>query len=416
MLWTAALPFLSLMPRIREGWQQRILRYCPTGPFDIWLQAASGGEAFIAAKIVEELDTMVPAGRQLTVLSTTGTRQGYDVLSRAMQTFNANRSINPAVSYFPFDAPFLMQKAFSRFNPTVAVIIETELWPGFLLTAKKYGVPVLLVNGRMSEKSFHSYRHLKTFFKRYGPLKILAISEKDRQRFAKLTGADRTDVMNNIKYDQISLPPEETPYNIPLCLPESVPFIVLGSVRREEELQIVRTIKLIRAIKPDAVIGLFPKHLERVTPWLQLLTENEIPAVLRNTPVRDIVPGDVVVWNRFGELHDAYRRADAAFVGGSLVNLGGQNFLEPLISGLKPVIGPHWQNFSWVDHRLFSQGLVRQVTNEEELADLLLTDLPSRSDREKTVQAAMALLAEHKGGTRQACQMILNGLKERRKN
>ncbi len=410
------MPILFLMPRIRDGWHQRTLRDCPTGPFDVWLQAASGGEAFIATRIVEELGNMVPKGKHLKLLLTTGTRQGHDVLSRAMKTFSSNRSIDPVVSYFPFDAPYLMRKAFSRFRPTIAVMIETELWPGFLITAGKSGIPVLLINGRMSEKSFRSYRHFKSFFKHYGPRKTLAVSEADRQRFAKLTGAGRTDLTNNIKFDQISFPAIKKQHETTLHLPEGILFIVLGSVRREEEMQVVRTIKRIRTTRPDTVIGLFPKHLERVEPWLHRLTENKIPAVLRNTPARDIVPGDVIVWNQFGELLDAYQWADAAFVGGSLANLGGQNFLEPLVSGLKPVIGPHWQNFSWVDHRFFSRGLVRQVAKEEELAHLLLADIPSRSDREKTAQAAIELFAEHRGGTRQACQAILKELKKKGKN
>ena len=383
-----------------------------TGPFDLWIQASSGGEALLTNMILKELSTSVPQGQKLKILATSGTSQGIDTLIKGQKEVELSPMLKVDICFFPFDAPFLMKKAFQRFSPAMAIVIETELWPGFLIAAQKNNVPVIIVNGRMTEKSYHSYKYAHSFFKKYGPEKVLAISADDRDRFAQLIGDHKTTLMNNIKFDRLT---EQDSYPVPPPISEIVagksPLVIFGSIRREEEQKVLYTIAKIHTEKPEVTIGIFPKHIERADAWQRLLEQKGIASVKRSMASGYQPSGSVIVWDNFGELSGAYTIAKAAFVGGSLVNLGGQNFLEPLISGLRPSIGPYWKNFSWVGNEIFSTRLVNQVQNEQELAEQLLSALNRQEDRNNIIKEAQAFFAPKKGGTLQACSAITEKLK-----
>jgi 3-deoxy-D-manno-octulosonic-acid transferase len=410
LAWLVAFPFLKRKPRIALGWSQRIVKDVQPGPYDIWIQAASGGESLLTTTILAQLTTY-SLPHKLRILVTSGTRQGIDSLSKALAEREISATLKITVAYFPFDAPYLMQRAFALFSPKLAVIIETELWPGFLITAKQHDIPVLLINGRISEKSFRSYRRVKKFFISYGPEKILAISSADQNRFATLVGQERVKRINNIKFDKIELQNDSGVNDaLPVILPPASPFIVLGSVRREEEDKILTAIQRLLKKCPDIVIGLFPKHNERTASWQKILAAINIPHITRSSTSDPVPPGTVLIWDIFGELVNAYSHAKATFVGGSLVDLGGQNFLEPLIYGLRPVIGPYWKDFDWVGREVINLGLVREVADEHQLADLLIQDIKSDESPEIVLQQVQQFIEPRRGGTKQACELIISTL------
>jgi 3-deoxy-D-manno-octulosonic-acid transferase len=304
-----------------------------------------------------------------------------------------------------------MATAFDRFAPGLAVIVETELWPGFLVTAARRHLPVLLVNGRMSEKSYRSYRRFRGFFRHNGPQAIRAISVADGERFAAVFGDDRVQLMNNIKFDRIT-PPKARAADNPIrrLYPADAPMVLLGSVRREEEELLLPTVIDLVAKRPDIVIALFPKHIERAETWCQRLRQKGLSAIRRSQVTESQPPGMVIVWDVFGELAGAYSLAAATFVGGSLLPLGGQNFLEPLVFGLRPIIGPYWKNFAWVGRDIISCGLVREVANPAALSAALLTSLDEGGDRDEIITQVQHYIEPRQGGTRQACQLILDHL------
>ncbi len=411
LAWLAALLVLKGLPRVGHGWQQRTLKDVAEGPFDIWIQAASGGESMLTNMILEGLGPLLPNKKKWRILVTSGTKQGIDSLGRGCKKLPPGGILDVSVAYFPFDAPHLMAKAFSRFQPKLAVIVETELWPGFLIRAKRNKVPVMLVNGRMSEKSFRSYKYFAKFFQEYGPEKVLAISPTDKMRFSRLVGPEKVSLMDNIKFDRICPRPgrpEDNPIGV--HLPENSPFLLLGSIRRAEEKQILQTVAGILALRQDITVGLFPKHIERADHLLKMLTRQNIKAVKRSKIIDRQSPGTVIVWDIFGELAGAYALAKAAFVGGSLANLGGQNFLEPLAFGLKPIIGPHWHDFAWIGRDIVAAGLVIEVTNENELTAVLLNALNSVVARDQVIKQVQDFLLPRTGGTRQVCQLIITKL------
>jgi len=410
------MPFLRRSLRMSIGWEQRTLHDPPNGPFDIWIQSASGGEALLTNMVLVNLAGILPRQKRLRVLATSGTKQGIDSLRKGRDMLPVDNNLEIEVAYFPFDAPPLMHKAFARFTPKLAVIVETELWPGFLIFARRNNVPVFLINGRISEKSFSSYRRFRSFFRQYGPERIWAISPLDRQRFARIFGTERVDLMNNIKFDRIE--PKTAFPNSPIAalLPKTAPFVLLGSIRREEEQVILKTVIALLARRNNIVIGLFPKHIERADHWLALLHGARIEAVKRSQISEKRQPGNVIVGDVFGELAGAYALAAAAFVGGSLVNLGGQNFLEPLAFGLKPIIGPYWKDFAWVGRDIVTSGLVREVANGDELTAALLAAIDDRQEREDVILQVHRFFAPRKGGTEQISQQIIDKLRFLEKN
>ena len=411
LAWSAALPLLRRSPRVSLGWRQRTLEDGPEGPFDLWIQAASGGESLLTNMVLANLAATLPRQKKLRVLATSGTKQGIDSLEKGRNALSAGGSIELSIAYFPFDAPHLMKKAFARFTPKLAIIVETELWPGFLVVARQSQVPVFLINGRMSEKSFRNYSFFKGFFGKYGPEKIWAISPLDGERFAGVVRPERVALMNNIKFDRIE-PKDDLPTSSPIAqlLPNTAPFVLLGSVRREEEELILQTITETLTRRSDIIIGLFPKHIERADHWLGLLQAAGIEAVKRSGASDRRPVGSVIVWDVFGELAGAYALAAATFVGGSLVNLGGQNFLEPLVFGLKPIIGPYWKNFAWVGRDIVTSGLVQEVADASELTTALLTAIDSGRNRADVIEEVRRFFAPRKGGTEQISRQIINKL------
>jgi 3-deoxy-D-manno-octulosonic-acid transferase len=410
LIWRLAFPFLRKKPRLAIGWDQRTLRKWVEGPFDLWIQAASGGESMMTKMVIDALSSSLPSKQKLRILLTSGTKQGIDSLHKGVQALT-DKHLDISIAFFPFDCPHLMRKAFKYYRPRLAVTVETELWPGFLVIAAQEGVPVYLINGRMSAKSFASYRRINWFFRRYRPLKIWAISPKDRDRFRAVMGMQGIELMNNIKFDRI-IPKTSLSENnaITRILPPASPFVLLGSIRREEEEKILATVVHLLDDRPDLCIGLFPKHVERADHWLELLGGQNIKSVKRSTISGHQSAGTVIVWDVFGELAGAYASAAATFVGGSLVNLGGQNFLEPLVFGIRPIIGPYWENFAWVGREIVTSGLVLEVNNEEQLTHMLLASIDETCNRKEIQEKVRKYFEPRKGGTQLVCRELLKAL------
>ena len=405
-VWDAALPALYCSKRMRSGFRQRLVPSDWTdGPADVWIQAASGGEAYLAWELVKRLELERPAR----LLLTTGTTQGMDILTKTQQWAEERRPglrLHPA--FFPFDSPRRMRRAIRQAKPRVLVLLETELWPGLLVAAAEENVPVLVVNGRMTKRSLRRYRLMEDFFRKVRPRHILAVSKPDAARFAALFGFKGVGVMANIKLDRMAETSVSGNGANPLSalFDPAAPFIVLGSVRKEEEPSVLRIIQALRRSRPDVVIGLFPRHMHRLESWDALLGTADIPRLRRSTLAAPPAPGTVVLWDVFGELGAAYGLAQAAFVGGSLKPLGGQNFLEPLASGVVPCIGPHWDNFFWIGEDIFPKGLAHRGFSPDQVAGQLLLLLEHPAPRGKVITAFQNYLANRCGGAAQACKLI----------
>jgi 3-deoxy-D-manno-octulosonic-acid transferase len=301
-----------------------------------------------------------------------------------------------------------MRQAVRDVSPDVMVLLESELWPGLLFALKSAGSKVLVINGRMVEKSLRHYQVWPSFWKNLAPDRILAVSQEDALRFAALFGKDRVSVMSNIKFDRITTTDirQEIFESIKRILPSNIPFLVLASVREEEEPLILEMIQRILVHQPKTVIGLFPRHMHRLSHWENTLSGIPIPWRYRSETNTPVEAGTVIVWDTFGELASSYQLAWAAFVGGSLAPLGGQNFLEPLMCGVIPVTGPSWYNFYWVGRQIIDMGLVCMAEDWEKAAEILIKMLHAPIPRENVRNKAFDFVRKRRGGTCKACEVI----------
>lgn len=403
LAWNIAIPFLRRNERLRQGFDERTLQIKP-GPADLWIQSASVGEAFLSWELVKNLETSHP----LRLLLTTNTSQGLEILQKAREYSNNRNNLKVEIAYFPFDKPKLMSMALSYVKPKVMVLMESEMWPGLMRACRRNNVSLLVANGRMTDKSLKRYMIWPSLWRQIRPNKVLAMSSDDALRFATLFGHDIVDTIHNMKFDRIhetqKMSLEENPLRNFISPLHS--FIVLGSVRQEEEEDIAKLICRLKEKNKELVIGLFPRHMYRLEHWQKTLSGLELSWQLRSKITSEISEGQILLWDTMGELTHAYECAAAAFVGGSLAPLGGQNFLEPLTCGLKPVIGPSWSNFYWVGSEIIEQRLVLQAADWQETADLLLRNVSDSPDRQQIRQSIISYVENRKGGTHSVCNAI----------
>jgi 3-deoxy-D-manno-octulosonic-acid transferase len=403
--WSVALPWLRLNHRLADGYQQRALKDKLPGSADIWIQAASVGESFLALEILKSFRVQ----QSIQILLTTNTRQGIEILNQTQprRVSDQNQS-QTRVRYFPFDKPSIMAKAVAAIRPKLMVLLETEIWPGLLQALKAKGCKIIIVNGRLTEKSLQRYLLWPSLWQSLRPDKVLAISPADADRFGRLFGQNGIDIMTNIKFDRMAPSGSVSDDHIAIefILPKGIPFVVFASVRQEEESEVKKLVCEISRHRPQIVMGIFPRHLQRVDFWQDGLTQMGIRWVLRSAVSNPVSAGTVILWDTFGELMSAYRLAHSAFVGGSLAPLGGQNFLEPLISGVIPVIGPSWENFAWVGQGILDTGLLRVAEDWRQTAALILQDLDTPRPRAPVIESANQFIKTRQGGTDQACRQI----------
>ena len=403
------IPALRLNSRLADGFEQRTLRECVLDKADLWIQAASAGESYLAWSIIKNLRPGCPKS----ILITSNTRQGIEILKLAVADITPNnRGIRVNIAYFPFDRPAIMKKAVINIQPKVMVLLETEIWPGLLSSLKEIGCKIIIINGKLTEKSLSLYMKWQSFWHLLKPDRIFAVSEKDAERFGTLFGKECVEIVQNIKFDRMEPGNVEAgkTSEIEKIIPKDIPFLVLGSVRREEEPDIEKIILELHKIEPRKVVGLFPRHMHRIRHWEKTLGSMGIPLVLRSVTKEQVSPGTVVLWDTFGELTNAYKLSTAVFVGGTLLPVGGHNFLEPLMCGVIPVIGPFLGNFEWVGRNIEDEGLVRIAANWKQATEMLAKDIQNPPQHEKVLAAAIKYVKGRQGGTDRACDIIVKYL------
>lgn len=397
LLWLMAVPFLFFVKRLRPVNWQRFGLSMPAGPFRLWIQASSVGEAKLAVKLISKM----PEHQKKHILVTTNTAQG-------MQTLQNN--INPQVSlaYFPFDMIFFLIPALHVIKPEKILLMETEIWPGLLWLSKIKSIPVIIGNARMSLKSFCRYLSISSVLERLNPHTIAAVSELDKFRFARIFPSSAVSVMPNIKFDILRETKAQTSAHNRLSslFSSNRKLIVLGSIRRQEEHLIQWLINQIVNNHNEIDIALFPRHMTRLEHWDLFLSHNKITWTKRTSLTSSDSHCRVILWDKFGEMLDAYGLAENVYVGGSLIPCGGQNFLEPVSQGVVPCVGPYWNNFNWVGKKVFDYGLVNQVKDIHELYSYLIK--PQIYSNKMVMDLFAEYLSEHKHGTKILLQKLSN--------
>ncbi|HBT87894.1 glycosyltransferase N-terminal domain-containing protein [Desulfobacter sp.] len=413
MLWNAALPFLKKHPRLAPTFDRRI-NPVHLEPADIWIQAASAGEAYLAVSIIKALDV----DRPVTILLTTTTEQGMEILTQALSQKEYSPHISLCFDIFPLDSPKAMDIAVYQVNPAVMVLLETELWPAHLYALKRNHTRVLIINGRLSRKSSRYYRLTKAFWRCFAPERILAISDQDVQRFSQVFSHTHIGIMDNIKFNRMKFQKTDTDSDVSALaaiVPRQLPLSILASFRRQEEKQIIDMVKGLKKEVPNQVIALFPRHVHRIAPLLKKLNNNDLK-VYKGSQISSVLTGPaIILWDRFGDLYQAYKHADVVFVGASLVPLGGQNFMEPAALGIPTIIGPHWQDFAWVGKEIFNTGTVTRCKNRQHVVKTMCRHLVKSGNRKTRIDAVSHYIAQKQGGAQTAAETILASWKRNRR-
>ncbi|HKL00258.1 MAG TPA: glycosyltransferase N-terminal domain-containing protein [Desulfotignum sp.] len=406
ILWAAVLPFLQKSPRLAGTFTRRVCAsHLP--PADIWIQAASAGEALLAVRLIRHLSPGYP----VRVLVTTTTNQGMQILKTAQAKAFCHPHVSVSLAWFPFDMPKVAQAAVKQVNPGAMVLLETELWPALLYYLRQNRSQILVVNARMSKKSSRSYQWTKPLWSRVSPHHILAVSGSDAERFGRLFASAAVSTMPNIKFESFApLPFEKTAPPLPDLFPCPLPVSIFASIRRQEEKQVMQMVHHLVDRFPRQVVAIFPRHMHRLTAWKHRLNKTGQRFFLRSRITAPLSGPGIILWDRFGEMRSTFGHADVVFMGGSLAPLGGQNFMEPLLQGAPVVTGPFWDDFFWVGKAVFDTGLVEKKTDWHAAADAMVHHLKQTGDRQIRRQNALAYVSARSGGADMACQAILAAL------
>jgi len=193
-------------------------------------------------------------------------------------------------------------------------------------------------------------------------------------------------------------------------IPADSNFVVFGSVRKQETIPVKKIAVALVRHRTKSIVGVFPRHMHHIPLWEKALNSVGLTWTLRSKMQGPAKPGTAILWDTFGELVPAYGLAKAAFVGGSLAPLGGQNFLEPLTCGVTPVTGPHWKNFAWVGREIIDSGIAREGEDAEHVLNLLIDILDEAKARKEVVKQAKTYIQDRKGGAKAVSKQVADFL------
>ncbi len=363
----------------------------------LWVHAVSVGETIAAIPLIKALKKKYPARK---ILLTNGTETGRSVAEKMSEV--------DCCIYFPFDYRFAVTRVLRLVRPSLVVIVETEIWPNFLRTAHRMGIPVVLANGRISDRSFSRYTKLRWFFRRVlGNFAALCMqSDVDAERIIAMGApADRVHVVRNLKYDIPAAPvapSERTALRQDYRLSPDVPVVTAGSTHDGEEEMVLASYRALLAEGKKLFLVLVPRHPERAGAVAELLRRERMSFTLRSQldgRSAPFAPGEVLLVDTIGELMKLYALATVVFVGGSLVPTGGHNVLEPASLGVPVLFGPHMENFREIAALVLGCGGGLQVSDGSELTSTLRTLLDDASRRAAMGRNGARLLEENSGST-----------------
>jgi 3-deoxy-D-manno-octulosonic-acid transferase len=370
----------------------------------IWIHAVSVGEVGVAAAVARSLRKRCPEG---SIVLSTLREQG---LSRARELMGPD---TPCF-FAPLDFVGPTRKALSTIRPDVLVLLETEIWPNFIVKARRMGVRVAIVNGRISARSIRKYRKFHSLM-RYTLSRVDAfsmISGQDARRIQSLGApADRIAVNGNAKFDcpDPTADPEIGRWAARLFGTEATtPVFVAGSTRHPEEQMILDAFVRIRSSHPDTLLIIAPRHIERVHQIAQWVAARGMDCRLRTSLDDASSPrsAPVVILDTIGELSATYSIADVVFCGGSLVPKGGQNIMEPAMWGKPVCYGPSMEDFADARRVIETNGGGVTVHNADELAAAVDRWLRHPAIAAATGRAARQSILPHRGAAEKHAEVI----------
>ena len=415
---TIIIPIFVLRATRERGFIERIKQsfgFYPQETIDkvagknaIWVHAASVGEIVATSPLVREFRKVFPDSPILVSVVTTG---GYEMAHRIIKDADA-------IIYFPLDLPFLASRVVGRIRPRVFLPVETELWPNFLKKAKQLDVPVMMVNGRISDRSVKQYKYLFGMLREMiGTVKCFAMQSSIDADYIMRLGAPRelVTVTGNTKFDQAytSVSAEERAALIEeLGLSGASRIMIAGSTHRGEEELVLAAFKAVREKDPGVRLIIAPREVLRTLEVEHLCRKAGFTVTTRKELQKgDAARGeDIVILDTVGELGRVYGLGDVIYIGGSLIPHGGHNILEPAAHGKAIIVGNQMFNFKDI-HALFrNRNAVVTVTNGEELTRETLRLFGDAAERARLEAETLAIINENKGASEKSARILVEML------
>jgi 3-deoxy-D-manno-octulosonic-acid transferase len=367
----------------------------------IWLHAVSVGEVSAAAALIRALRVRFP---EVPIALSTATPTGRDQAAKLLKP-------DIDVRYLPYDTPGSVRRFLARIRPRVAIIMETELWPNLLHQCRLRGVPVVIASARLSLKSVSRYRRFGALFSDAfaapGNL-VAAQTEEDARRFIAIgADRDRTHVIGNVKFD---MQPDDSLKGRGRALRAGYlgarPVWIAGSTHGGEEEMLVCAHGALRAEFADALLVLVPRHPQRFESVASMLARQEVEFDRRSSGNAVRAGAAVLLVDTMGELATMYAAADVAFVGGSLVPVGGHNLLEPAALGVPVITGPYTENSKEIARQLVQRGGAVEVADAEALAGVLREWFADPVARQRVGACAREFVEAHRGSSARLLDLI----------
>lgn len=369
----------------------------------VWVHAVSVGETFVALRFMEEWRK---ADSRVAFVFSVNTSTGRDLAAKLLHS-------DDVMVYFPVDTPPVLWRVFRTLRPTLLVLTECEFWPNLIGMARKRGVPVMLINGRLSDRSFRGYRRFRWLFRPVLQLinRLSVQSVQDRDRFLEL-GVDpaRVQVAGSAKYD-VAL---QAPGNVETARqilkeggidPDALVLLGGSTWAGEEDILLDMVVRL-RGDYPGLKLVLVPRHAERRDEVVEAIRKRGLAYVQRSKggAVQGGKPADVLLADTTGELRHLYTAATVIFVGKSLTQHGGQNPIEPAACAKPILVGPHMENFTDVMRELLSAEAVLQVADAAALEQGIRTLLGNDGERRRLGERAFGVVQRNRGSLKAMIQ------------
>ncbi len=414
-----ALPFILLIllskKRCRRGLSQRLgrlpPRLNPDGRGVLWVHAVSLGEVVAVVPLVRELHARYPRFR---IIVSTVTETGREAVEQRLSGVAEH-------CYAPLDFSWVVTRVVDQLHPSLFLFVETELWPNLLRALAQRHVGAVLVNGRLSSRSFGRYRLIKPLMAKVmsGVSRFLMQSERDAERIIALgANPERVVRTGNIKFDQPLPDLGETSKALPrdmLGLAGHEEILVAGSTHPGEEQELLTCYDLLHREFKSLVLLMAPRHIERAAEVERAVREYGFLTVRRSELANHKAGSSptqgprVVILDTRGELLGAYRHAAVAFVGGTLIPVGGHNLLEPAMWGKPVLFGPYTDHCAETAELLIRAGGAKRIQNGKDLAHEVGRLFRDRVVLERTGQAARTVVTDNRGAV-QRCLEQLGGL------
>ena len=365
------------------------------GDESIWVHAVSVGEVLAARPVIADLRRLYP---RLRLFLSTTTLAGQQLARRHVAEVDG-------VFYCPFDWAFSARRTLAVVKPRLFVMIETEIWPNLLRECRRRGVKTVLVNGRISYRSFPRYRLIRPFFRRVldDIDRFCVQGDEAARRLVQLgADADRVSVTGSLKFDALDVVPTPGRGRQRVLrffrMSPNRPVLVAGSTLKGEEAAVVRAFNGLRTRGNNPLLIIAARQPQRFAEVERLCRQEGLSTVRRTDLLIDAEPrADAVVLDTIGELAEIYQIATVVFVGGSLVPAGGHNILEPAVFGKPIVFGPHMENFGEIAEAFLANGAAIQVRSERELDDAIVGLMGDPVRRARLGAAARALVEANRG-------------------